>query len=79
MLRSLLPEVRNPVLQLPSAERFGELPIEARTLLKQLLLELSRDCAARAQNAWATHKPPMALYWKFVAVIARHISRCVQI
>lgn len=79
MLRSLLPQVRNPVLQLPSAQRFKELPLEARSLLKQLLLELSRDCAARAQHAWQTHKPPMALYWKFVAVIARHISRCVPV
>lgn len=78
-MRDLLPEVRNPILRLPSAHKFAELPVEARTLLRLLLLELSRDCAQKAQHAWRTHKAPMALYWKFVAVISRHIARCVPL
>lgn len=78
MSRSLRAEVRNPLLQLPAARAIAELPPESRTALRKLLLELRADARARAEHAWRTHKGPMALYWKCVAVYANHASRLLE-
>ncbi len=78
IVRALRPEVRNPVLALPAVARLHALPPESRAALRAVLLDLSRDAGSRANHAWRTHKAPMALYWKTVAVYARHIARaCV--
>jgi hypothetical protein len=77
--RSSRPEVRNPLLALPAARRLREAvqgPLQA--ILADLLLELARDAAERARAAWASHKAPMACYWKIVSVYARHLSRLIR-
>lgn len=72
-------EVRNPLLQLESARRLGEwLDAGTATLLAAFLMDLARDCAARAQASWRSHKAPMALYWKICSVYARHLARVVR-
>lgn len=77
--RSSRPEVRNPLLALPSARRLGDwLEPAAARLLAAFLEDLARDCAARAKDAWRTHKAPMALYWKICSVYARHLARVVR-
>lgn len=76
--RSTRPDVRNPVLRLSAAGALSRLPAETRETIRLLLLELSRDAGARAQQCWTKHKAPMAAYWKAVAVYARHIARALQ-
>lgn len=71
--RSSLPSVRNPILSLPSAQRFANLSPEARAALTDVLTDLAADSRERAEKCWRTHKPPMAAYWKAIAVYARHI------
>lgn len=73
--RSERPEVRNPLVQLPAAQRMNDLPEESRAALRALLLDLRDDARTRAQKAWRTHKAPLAVYWKVVAVYAYHLSR----
>lgn len=76
--RSNRPEVRNPVLALDSAKAILALPLDQRLALAELLMELSRDARQRAEKAWATRKPPMALYWSATAVVAKHIARALR-
>lgn len=76
--RSGRAEVRNPVLGLPAAERLLDSPLEQRRLLADLLDDLGRDAAKRAQHCWARHKAPMACYWKACAVYARHMARALR-
>lgn len=73
--RSLMPETRNPLRGLPAAAKLAELPSESRAALRALLLDLAADAGKRAQLSWRSHKAPMALYWKIVAVYARHTAR----
>ena len=75
MTRSTAPDVRNPLVLLPAAQAMRDLPPEARAAMRALLKELSADCRARANKAWATHKAPMAAYWKAQAVYANHAQR----
>lgn len=76
--RSSKPEVRNPVLALPAAQRLAKLPPDVRWVLHELLVELSRDASDRAIKSWKQHKAPMAAYWKAVAVYSRHISMIIK-
>lgn len=73
--RSERREVRNPLLALPAARRMQELPPDSQAAIRALMLELRDDARERAQKAWRTHKAPMALYWKCVAVYVGHIGR----
>jgi len=73
--RSSLAEVRNPVLGLPAGRKLALLPVEARAALRELLLEIRADARVRAEKCWRTHKAPMAVYWKCIAVFAGHIAR----
>ena len=75
--RSNLPEVRNPLLALPSAQAL-QLPPESRAALAQLLRELSLDARERAQASWKRNKGPMAPYWKAVGAYATHLYRVVR-
>lgn len=70
--------MRNPVLALPAAQRFSELPLEAKELLRGLLLEISADARRRASQSWLKNKAPMALYWKIIAVYARHFANMLR-
>lgn len=76
--RSSLATVRNPVLALPSAARLADLPPEARHALREILVDLRRDCLARAEESWRKHKAPMAAYWKAAGVYAGHIARALR-
>lgn len=78
MSRSSRADVRNPVLALPAVERFKSIDRTALLALAALLLELRGDAAERADKSWRTHKAPMALYWKCVAVYAGHIARALK-
>jgi hypothetical protein len=49
-----------------------------RTVLADLLSDLKKDAAARAQKCWRTHKAPMAVYWKAVSVYAGHLARVLR-
>ncbi len=58
--------------------RFGRLPPEARTALRDCLLELRADALGRAEHSWRNHKAPMAAYWKVVGVYAGHLARALR-
>lgn len=73
--RSDRPEVRNPLVLLPAAQRMNDLPEASRAALRALLLDLRDDARARAKKAWFTHKAPLAVYWKVVSVYAYHLAR----
>lgn len=75
--RSARREVRNPVLALPAARKLCALDAGPRLLLASLLRELAADARERAEKCWRTHKAPMALYWKCVAVYAGHLARAL--
>lgn len=77
MSRRIAAEVRNPVLSLPAAAGLATLPPQARDALRALLKEISADARIRAEKCWRTHKGPMALYWKCVAVYTGHIARAI--
>jgi hypothetical protein len=78
MARSSRADVRNPLMQLPSARQIAALSPEARAALRNLLLELRADARQRAEKCWRTHKAPMAAYWKAVAVYAGHTARLAR-
>lgn len=73
--RSNRAEVRNPLLALPQARVFATFDAPVQYALRDLLLAISVDARARADKAWRTHKGPMALYWKCVAVYTKHVAR----
>ena len=76
--RSSRSDVRNPLLALPSAAAFRELPAAQREPLRALLLDLAAAASWRAEESWRRHKAPMAAYWKAVAVYARHAARLLR-
>lgn len=75
MNRSARPEVRNPVLGLPSVARLQALPLDSRAALRAVLVELAADAQRRGHECWNRRKPPMAAYWMAVGVYCRHIAR----
>jgi hypothetical protein len=77
--RSSKPEVRNPLLSLPSAARAVDMPAEARQWLCAMLQDIRREAQQKAAKSWATHKAPQALYWKFVAVYAGHLAKVLRL
>lgn len=76
--RSSRVEVRNPIMGLAAFERMGDLPLEARTLLIELLTEMRNESRAKAELCWRTHKAPMAVYYKATAVHLNHIQRALK-
>lgn len=76
--RSNRPDVRNPILCLPSVARLRALPDATRQNLCAVLLDLRQDAQVRAEDCWRRHKAPMAAYWKAVAVYAGHLSRVLR-
>ncbi|TIM24746.1 MAG: hypothetical protein E5Y74_00685 [Mesorhizobium sp.] len=76
--RSSKPDVRNPVLSLPAAQRLQTLPVESRQVVADILRDLSIDARARAQRSWRQNKGPMAVYWKAVGAYATHLYRAVR-
>lgn len=79
MARSTLPDVRNPMLALPGvSEAIASLAPDQRGALRKVLMALRADAQEKAAKSWRTHKAPMALYWKCVAVYAGHIARLLR-
>lgn len=78
MNRSSRADVRNPVASLSSAQQLRALDPAARAALRAVLLDLAADARGRADKCWRTHKAPMAVYWKCVAVYAGHIARLLR-
>ncbi len=76
--RSSRADVRNPVLALPCAQRARSMPPEAREWLIAFLTELRRDARERAAKSWRTHKAPLAVYWKCIAVYANHLANALR-
>ncbi|TVS08237.1 MAG: hypothetical protein EA417_23175 [Gammaproteobacteria bacterium] len=76
--RSARPEIRNPVLALPSARKLAEMDPVSRRAVEAVLRDLADDARARADKAWRSHKAPMAAYWKAVSVYARHLARALR-
>lgn len=77
--RSSLPEVRNPVLGVPGVRAaLSRLSPQARAELRNVLLSIAVDARDRAEKSWRTHKAPMALYWKAVAVYSGHLARAIN-
>lgn len=70
--------VRNPLMALPAAADLAALPPDARAAVRALFKQISADARVRAEKCWRTHKAPMAVYWKAVAVYANHASRLVK-
>jgi hypothetical protein len=77
-MRSIRPEVLNPVLALPAAAKLHTLPEPAKAALLEVLGEIRADAARRAAESWARHKAPMACYWKVISVLAGHIARAIK-
>lgn len=71
----MTPIVRNPVLELASAGRLRELPVESRVALRAVLLEIAADANRLAEDAWSRKKGPMAAYWRSVSTYAKHVAR----
>jgi hypothetical protein len=76
--RSNRPEVRNPVLGLPCAQRARFMPPEAREWLIEFLIDLRRDARERAEKAWRSFKAPQACYWRVIAVWSSHLVHALR-
>jgi hypothetical protein len=75
--RSSRVDVRNPLLALPEVQAFAQLPPDAQRALRAALVAFSKSCRVKGNEAWASHKPPMAAYWKAWAVNAGHAARAI--
>lgn len=78
MDRASRAEVRNPVLGLRAFQRLSALQPDALRALAELLDEIHREAADRAEHSWKTRKAPMAAYWRAVSVYAGHIARALR-
>lgn len=76
--RSARREVRNPLLALPEVQALADLPPEVRRALCSSFRAIRKDCLARADKAWRSHKGPMAAYWKASGVYAGHLARVLS-
>lgn len=76
--RSGRPDVRNPVLGLPSAQRLVELSPRERAALAAVLMDIRAEARVKADESWRRSKGPMAAYWKAVATYAGHIARATR-
>lgn len=75
--RSNRPEVRNPVLALPEAQRLAELCPHCREIVRDVHRGIARVGRERANRAWDQNKGPMAVYWKCVNAWFGHIARAI--
>lgn len=78
VVRSLRPDIRNPVLKLQAIAKLQQLDEPTRALLSELLFEIQGGARVTAEKCWRMHKAPMAAYWKAVGVYAGHIARAIR-
>lgn len=77
--RSTRAQVINPVLAIPAVvAQIDHLTLPERKALRSFLQSISADARIRAEKSWRTHKAPMALYWKCVAVYTNHLARALR-
>lgn len=65
-------EVRNPVIALPSVKKLDALDETSRSVLRDILMDISTEAKDKAEVSWRKHKAPMAAYWKAVSVYKAH-------
>lgn len=78
--RSLRPEVRNPLLDLPEMKELVLLlrqHPEIMAAVVRLLFAIWRHARKSADESWLRNKAPMAFYWKVVCVYVGHIRRAI--
>ncbi len=68
-------EIANPLLRLASAARIQTLPPDARAALRDMLMDLRKESAAKAQSEWKRNKGMTAAYWKAVSIYAWHTAK----
>ena len=76
--RSMLPEVRNPLLELDEAKAVLAMGPEVCLALARLCWAIAKQGRAKSQKCWRQNKGPMALYWKVVGVYAYHLCRVLR-
>jgi len=77
--RSAKAEVRNPILGLPAFRDIVEqVDPETRRLLGTLLRQLAAQAARLSEKNWRGGKAWMGVYWRCIAVYAKHIARAVD-
>lgn len=76
--RSARREVRNPLLALPAVRDLVRDGPVANAKLIAVLVAARADARERADKCWRTHKAPMALYWKCVAVYTGHLANALR-
>lgn len=80
-MRSIRPEVMNPLLALPAMGKLRavlERHPEVRGAVLELMAEIRADCATRAERAWVKHKGPVASYWRVTGTIVGHTARAIK-
>lgn len=79
--RSNRATVRNPILLMPAMQRLQALmqaaPAPLQAAFREVLVEMKRDAAARADHQWKKHKAPMAVYWNGISVYVGHLVRAL--
>lgn len=68
-------QIANPLLTLPAAQRVCDLPEDSRQALRDVLLDLRRQAAEKAQREWKRNKGMTAAYWKAVSIYAGHAAK----
>ena len=76
--RSSLPEVRNPLMELPAFRRLQALDPGSRAALRTLLLDLRDQARSRGNDLWLRNKPWSGVYWRVVSVYAGHTARLLR-
>lgn len=73
--RSSAPDVRNPLLKLPSAAAFEHLAEEDRRQLRAALDAIRRRSKQVADDLWERGRVRKAAYWRACSVYAGHAAR----
>lgn len=68
----------NPLLNLPAAKELMSLPADQRAVIERLFRQIRAHANQEAETSWKRRKAPMALYWRWVATISRHIAHALS-
>lgn len=76
--RSSRPEVRNPVLGLPTAvEALQSLDPQQRAALRIVLLAIREEARAKEAESYRKRKGPMVAYWMAAATYLKHTANAL--
>lgn len=76
--RASRPEVRNPLLRATATQRLGALPVEAKSALLAVAVELRELYRVDAEAAWKRKKAPLAVYNRWAATYLTHLIRVLR-